>query len=189
MLRTEAYKTLTTFIKNPNLVKHHLACEAIMVTLCKKFNPKADEILLNKWGQVGLLHDADYELTKGDPAKHTLVLEEKIGDQLDNDVLYAIKAHNYLNNGSVPQSPMDWSMYCCDELSGLIIAAALVHPDRKLDSLNLDFVQKRFNDGSFAKGASRDQIKMCEEKLGIPLAEFIQISLSSMQSISGELNL
>ena len=189
MTRSEAYETLTSLISNQNLIKHHLACEAIMLSLCRHFNPNADEILLNKWGTVGLLHDADYELTKDTPEKHTLVLEEKIGNQLDTDIMHAIKAHNFAKSKIEPKSKMDWSMYCCDELSGLIIAAALVHPDKKLASLNVDFILKRFSEKSFAKGADRQQIKTCEEKLGIPLPEFIQICLSSMQKISNELGL
>lgn len=188
MTRQEAYETLTNLISNPNLIKHHLACEAIMIALCRRFNPNADEILLNKWGTVGLLHDADYELTKENPAKHTLVLEQKIGNQLDQDVMYAIKAHNFAKTKVEPKSLMDWSMYCCDELSGLIIAAALVHPDKKISSLDVDFIMKRFNEKSFAKGADRDQIKTCEAKLNIPLNEFVAIALSSMQKISDDLN-
>lgn len=189
MTRQDAYQTLTSFIKNPNLIKHHLACEAIMLSLCKKLNPNPDEILLNKWGTVGLLHDADYEFTKDDPAQHTLVLEQKIGNQLDQDVMYAIKAHNWEKTKVEPKSLMDWSMYCCDELSGLIIAAALIHPDKKLSSLTVDFILKRFNEKDFAQGANRQQIKMCETKLNIPLNDFVQIALSAMQKISQELNL
>lgn len=189
MTRQDAHETLTGLIKNPNLIKHHLACEAIMIALCRKFNPGANEILLNKWGIVGLLHDADYELTKGHPERHTLELEERFGEKLDSDVLYAIKAHNFTHTGSIPKSVMDWSMYACDELSGLIIAATLVHPDKKLSSLSVDFILNRFKDKDFAQGANRDQIKTCETKLQIPLNEFIQIALSAMQDISLELNL
>lgn len=189
MTRQDAFQTLTSLISNPNLIKHHLACEVIMLALCKKFNPQADAITLNKWGTVGLLHDADYELTKDDPSKHTIVLEQKIGSLMDTDVMYAIKAHNFAKTGVMPKSLMDWSMYCCDELSGLIIAAALIHPDKKLASLTADFIMKRFNEKSFAQGADRAQIMMCEKELKIPLADFIQIALSAMQKIAPELNL
>ena len=189
MIRQDAYQTLTSFIKNPNLIKHHLACEAIMLALCKKFNPKADAVTLNKWGTVGLLHDADYELTKDDPGKHTIVLEQKIGSLMDSDVMYAIKAHNFAKTGATPKSQMDWAMYCCDELSGLIIAAALIHPDKKLVSLTSEFIMKRFDEKNFAQGADRSQIMMCEKELKIPLPEFIQIALSAMQKITFDLNL
>lgn len=189
MTRQDAVQTLKSLISNPNLIKHHLACEVIMIALCKKFNPNADEITLNKWATVGLLHDADYELTKDNPAQHTLVLEQKIGSLMDSDVMYAIKAHNFERTGIAPKSQMDWSMYSCDELSGLIIATALVHPDKKLASLTPEFILKRFNEKSFAQGASREQIKMCEAKLNIPLSEFIQIALSAMQKIAPDLGL
>ncbi|MBI2621590.1 MAG: phosphohydrolase [Candidatus Levybacteria bacterium] len=189
MTRQDALQTLTGLISNPNLIKHHLACEVIMLSLCKRLNPKADSLTLNKWGTVGLLHDADYELTRDNPTQHTLVLEQRIGNLLDSDVMYAIKAHNFQKTGVEPKSQMDWAMYCCDELSGLIIAAALVHPDKKLASLTPDFVMKRYNEKGFAQGADREQIALCEQKLNIALPQFIQIALSAMQKIAPDLNL
>ncbi len=189
MNRDEAYKTLNEFIKNQNLIKHHLACEVTMKALYRRLNFEQNPQDEEKWGLVGLLHDADYELTKDTPEKHTIVLEEKIGDKLSPDVMHAIQSHNADRNGVTPQNLMDWSIYCCDELTGLIVAAALVHPDKKLNSLSVDFIMNRFGEKSFAKGADREMIKKCEEKLGIPLNEFIDITLSAMQEISAELGL
>lgn len=189
MTRSDALEILNSYVKNQNLVKHMLACEAIMLSLCRRLNPTADEVVLNKWGITGLLHDVDYELTKDDPDKHGLLAEEKLKNKLDQDVVYAIKAHNYTKTGAMPKSLMDWSIYACDELSGLIIAATLVHPDKKLAKVDVDFILKRFNEPNFAKGANRDQIKTCESALRIPLKEFVQISLTAMQKISNELNL
>lgn len=82
---------------------------------------------------------------------------------------------------------MDWAMYTSDELTGLIIAAMLIHPDKKLSSLTTDFILNRFKDQNFAKGAAREQIKMCEERLNIPLNEFIDICLKAMQQIAPQL--
>ncbi len=141
-----------------------------------------------KWGIVGLLHDADYELTKETPEKHGLVIKEK-NPNLPDDVWHAIASHNGDRNGVTPESLMDWSIYCCDELTGLIVAAALIHPDKKLNSLSVDFILNRMKEKSFAKGADREMIKKCEEKLGIPLTEFIDITLKSMQTIHSELGL
>lgn len=160
-----------------------------MEALCKELNPRADQNLIDKWKLVGLLHDADYEITKQEPNRHTLVLEEKIGNLLPPDVMYAIKAHNYKMTGATPKSLMDWSIVSCDELSGLIIAAALVHPDKKLSSLTTDFILKRFNQKDFAKGADRDQIRACEANLHIPLPQFVELSLAAMQKISPYLGL
>lgn len=191
MNREEAYKTLTKLIKNQNLIKHHLACEAVMKVLYKKFTPPAGQNPQDeeKWGIVGLLHDADYELTRNHPEKHTLVLQKKIGSKLPADAMYAIMSHNFAYNKVLPKSAMDWSIYCADELTGLIIAATLVNPDKKLASVTTDFVINRFNEPSFAKGANRDQILACEDKLGIPIKDFIDLSLKAMQLINSELGL
>ncbi len=190
MTRDEAYKELQSLIKNQNLIKHHLACEAVMRALYRRFNLKnPDPLEEERWGMVGLLHDADYELTKDTPERHTLELQKLIGNKLDEGMMHAIKSHNWASNGVEPSSAMDWSIYCADELTGLIIAATLIHPDKKLASLTVDFISNRFKEPSFAKGASRDQIKLCEEKLGIPLLDFVKLTLSAMQGISGELGL
>lgn len=189
MKREEANQLLNELVKNQNLIKHHLACEAAMKALYLKLNTPPNLADQEKWGIVGLLHDADYELCREHPEKHTLVLEEKAGGRIPPDIMYAIKSHNFANNKVEPKSKMDWSIYCSDELTGLIIAAALIHPEKKLMPLNSDFVMKRFNESSFARGASREQIKKCEEKLNIPLNEFIDITLRSMQAIAPTLGL
>ncbi len=198
MNREEAYKTLTKLIKNQNLIKHHLACEAVMKVLYRKLIPSANQNPQDeeKWGIVGLLHDADYELSRNHPEKHTLILEEKIGNKLPADVMYAIKSHNFANNKVLPKSVMDWSIYCADELTGLIIAATLVNPaspaggpGKKLAGVTTDFVINRFNETSFARGANRQQILACEDKLKIPIRDFTELSLKAMQLISNELGL
>jgi len=189
MTREEAYQILVSMIKNENLIRHHLACEAAMRALYRRLNKTSDPQEEEKWGLVGLLHDADYELTRDKQEQHTLLLEEKFGDKIPNDVMYAIKSHNWQRNGVEPKSPMDWAIYTCDELTGLIVAAALISPTKKLLDINTEFVLNRFREPSFARGADRNQIRMCEEKLGIPLEEFVQIVLVAMQGISKELGL
>lgn len=190
MTRDQAFQLLTTYLKNPNLIKHSLATEASMKALYKRLNSNqnnpADE---EKWVITGLLHDVDYEISKDRPEKHGLLIFEKEPNRIPDDIAYAIKSHNFEYTKIMPKSPMDWAITCCDQLTGLIVAAALIHPDKKLSSINADFVINRMNDKSFAKGADRKPILMCEEKLGIPLKEFIEITLSAMQSVSAELGL
>ncbi|MEK7450428.1 MAG: phosphohydrolase [Patescibacteria group bacterium] len=189
MIRDEAYQILTTYLTNPNLIKHCLAAETVMKALYRKLNPQPYDILLEeKWGITGLLHDADYELSKGNPQTHGLLICEK-QPAIPPDIAYAIKAHNFENTKIEPVSLMDWSIYCADQLTGLIVAATLVKPDQKLASVTPEFVLEKFNDNSFAKGANREAIKMCEPKLGINLADFISITLTAMQSISIALGL
>lgn len=188
MTREEAYKETASLIHNQNLIKHHLACEAAMKAIYRYTHPQnPDPVEEERWGIVGLLHDADYEMTHDNPKRHTLELEKLIGSRLDEDQMHAIKAHNWAGTGVEPINAMDWSIYACDELTGLIIATTLIHPDKKLAFLTVDFIMKRFNEQSFAKGANRDQIKACEEHLQIPLNQFVEIVLKSMQNISGEL--
>lgn len=191
MTREQAYETLKSLIKNENLIKHHLACEATMKALYKRLTPQNLQTLeeSTNWGIVGLLHDADYELSKDKPEKHTLILEEKLKNKIDPKLMYAIKSHNWRFNNVQPKSRLDWSIFCCDELTGLIIAAALIHPEKKLSSLTPDFVMKRFNEASFAKGADRNQIKFCEKELNIPIDEFVILTLTAMQQISSSLSL
>ncbi len=159
---------------------------AIGLYLKNKQDPSID---IEDWGITGLLHDADYELCRDNPEKHTIILEEKIGKELKPEIMYAIKSHNWAHNKVEPKSLMDWAIYTCDELTGIIIAAALVRPDKKLTGVDVDFVLKKLNEKSFAKSVDRNQIKMCEEKLSIPLAEYVGIVLKSMQGIAAYLGL
>lgn len=189
MTRNEAYQILTKYLKNQNLIKHCLATEAVMKALYKKLTPEPhDPLVEEKWGIVGLLHDADYEMAKGKPEVHGLLLFDH-ENNIPLDIAYAIKSHNFEYTKVIPVSPVDWAITCCDQLTGLIVAATLVHPDKKLASITPEFVLNRMNDKSFAKGAERKPILLCEEKLGIPLNEFVAITLSAMQGISNQLGL
>jgi predicted hydrolase (HD superfamily) len=84
---------------------------------------------------------------------------------------------------------MQWALYTCDELTGLIVAVALVKPEKKLSSVTVDSVMKKWNSKSFAAGVDRKQIEECTPRLGIELRDFIQIALTAMQSISMDLGL
>ena len=84
---------------------------------------------------------------------------------------------------------MDWAITACDQLTGLITACALVRPDKKLASVTLESVEKKFGQKAFAAGAYRNSIMLCESKLNIPLKDFIEITLQAMQDISDQLGL
>ena len=144
MTRSEAYSILTKHLKNQNLLKHSLATEATMRALYKRlitkdtYNASTEEL----WGIAGLLHDADYEMTKGHPEKHGLLLFEK-EKNIPEEIAYAIKSHNYQFTKVLPKSLMDWALLACDQLTGFIVAAALIHPEKKLSALDANFVIKR----------------------------------------------
>ena len=103
----------------------------------------------------------------------------------------AIKAHawGYRDELPEPVTKMEWSLYICDELTGLIVACALVRPDKKLASVTVESILKKWNQKSFATGVDRSHIELCDEKLGIKLPDFIQIALSAMQAIAIDLGL
>lgn len=185
MTREEALALVQDWVKNPNLVKHHLAAEAVMKALAGHLGGDGE-----KWGLTGLLHDADYEQTKDKPKRHALMLAEELGRMgVDKEIIYAIKSHNKDHTKVEPKSKMDWALYCSDELTGFIVATALVMPDKKLASVKVDSVLKKMKDKAFAAAVDREQIKLCEEKLSIPLPQFVEIALGAMQGISKELGL
>jgi len=188
MTRQEALQTLQVYTKAQNLIRHHLATEAAMVAIGRNYSGRTNiPVNIENWALSGLLHDADYELTRNTPEKHTIYLEEKIGNILPKEVMYAIKAHNYKHTGVAPKSPMDWALYTCDELTGFIVASALVQKNKQLASVTVDFVIKKMQEASFAKSVDRKQIMLCEQSLGFPLQEYVGIVLGAMQSIATEL--
>ena len=192
MNREEAVKTIDELVKSPNIRKHCLAAEAAMRALACELRIKNEELRKTEnfneedWGIVGLLHDADYEVTNKDLAKHTDLVVEKIKGKASQEITDAIAGHC---DKVERKTLMAKAIYAADELTGLIVAAALVRPNKKLDGLTVDSVLKRFKEPAFARGANRDQIKTCESELGIPLPEFTEIALNSMKKISKELGL
>ena len=183
MNRQEAIDSIEDNVENRNLIKHMLATEAVMRALAQRL--KEDE---EEWGLAGLLHDIDVELTEGDMANHSklgadLVREMGAGET----VVHAVLCHNEMH-GIPCETKLDKALYCADPLTGLITAAALVRPDKKLGSVEAKSVGKRFKEKSFAAGASREQIATCSN-LGLELDEFIDIGLKAMQGIADELGL
>ncbi|MDP2926834.1 MAG: phosphohydrolase [bacterium] len=185
--RNQALELLHGKMQSVNLRRHCYSVEAVMRALAKYFGQDQE-----KWGIVGLLHDGDYEETKATPEQHTLKMVgwlKEIGEA-DAEIIGAILSHNFSHTGqNSPKNKLEWSLYCCDELTGLIVAVALIRPEKKLSLLTVENVLGKWKEKSFAAGVKREQIQECEARLGIPLAEFIQIALSAMQEISSELGL
>jgi len=185
MNRGEALKLIHQYVKNENSLKHMLATEAIMKALAKHFGEN-EEI----WGLAGLLHDLDMEIVdyKKNPEKQGVVgaeMLEKMG--VDKVITEAIKAHNEAT-GKVRESRIEKAIFCTDPLTGLIVAATLVSPSKKLADLTPQSVLNRFKEKSFAKGANRQIIASCSE-IGLSLEEFVKIGLEAMQGISNQLGL
>ena len=183
MQRAEALRLVQANITNQNLVKHSLAVEAIMRALARRFGEDEE-----RWGLTGLLHDIDYDATKDDFAKHTLIGSEMLADLgVDPDIVYAVKVHNEIH-GLPRVSLLDKALFCTDPLTGLITAAALIRKERSLAIVTPDFILNRFGEKGFARGANRDTIRLCNE-IGLGLDEFVATGLLAMQEIGGELGL
>lgn len=187
MSRDEALTILDELKNSPNMMKHGLGVGFAMAALYDHFRlanrkPELDRI---SWEIVGILHDADYEITNKSQDLHTEETTKKLrslgADQL---IINAIRGHC---DKEPRKTLMAKSVYAADELTGLIVACALVQPGKKLNSVTSESVLKKFKDKSFAKGASRDQIKTCEKELNIPLEKFITLSLTAMKEKSDEL--
>ncbi|KYH31528.1 HDIG domain-containing metalloprotein [Neomoorella mulderi] len=183
MTRQEALQLMEKHLKNKNLRKHALAVEAVMRALARHFGEDEE-----KWGLAGLLHDIDYESTKDDPDRHSLVGAEMLAREgLPEEVVYAVKAHNE-RHGLPRTDLMSKALYATDPLTGLIVAAALIRPEKKLAIVDVPFLLNRYHEKSFARGASRETIAACSE-LGLSLEDFMHIGLEAMKEIAGELGL
>ncbi len=181
MTREQALKLVQEKVKTKNLVKHMLAVEAGMRALAPRFGEDPD-----RWALAGLVHDLDYEETKDRPDVHghrTVELLRGSGFA-DEEILQAILAHA---GHREPQRPMEIALTAVDPLTGLIVAAALVHPER-LAGLTPHNVLNRYREKGFARSASREGIAL-GQRLGLSLEEFVGVVLSAMQSARSDLGL
>jgi len=178
--RTAAFEILKKNIKNENLIKHSLAVEAVMRALALRLGE--DEEL---WGVTGLLHDLDYTETVDNFERHGYRTCEMLEGKLSQEALHAILAHP---EHVTAENNFDWALYCSDPITGLLIAAALMHPSKKLENLQLKSVKKRLKDKRFAAGANREQIRSCSN-LDLELEEFLNISLLAMRGVADQLGL
>jgi putative nucleotidyltransferase with HDIG domain len=183
MTREEALDSIEANVENENLIKHMLATEAIMRALARRLGEDEKE-----WGLTGLLHDIDMELTEGDMNIHS-----KLGADLARDLgaseamAHAILCHNE-THGIPRETKLDKALFCADPLTGLITAAALVRPDKKLSGLEAKSVIKKFKQKSFAAGVNREQISLCSE-IELEFDEFIELGLEAMRGIAADLGL
>ena len=181
--RDEALSLIEKYIQNKNLKKHVLAVEAIMRALAKRLG-EPEEI----WSLTGLLHDLDYELTVNDFANHGRKTVELLNGKISQEMKEAILAHNFEYTGVSPQSKLSKALIAADAASGLVIATALVMPNKKLSEVTVKSLKKKFKDKSFARGSKRDRILYCEQ-IGLSLLDFLELARDALTSISDELGL
>jgi len=203
MTREEALTLLKENLSNQNLIKHCLAVEAIMRALARHLAERSEAERrmkmsrmahrpgedVEKWGLAGLLHDIDYDRFKNDLSQHSLVGAKMLEDfGLEKDICQAVKVHNEAH-GIPAQTLMEKALFVADPLTGLIVAATLVLPSKKLADLTVENVLNRFGEKAFARGANREIIRKCEELLNLKLEEFVEVGLKAMQGVATELGL
>ena len=192
--REQALEFLKEKIAEENIIKHMLAAEVLMAGVYDFLKTRGETDLdgtREEWMMAGLLHDGDY-CDEVPFEKHGIQVArwlKEAGFEIPDNVAQTMAAHNWENTGVEPRTKMDWALFIGDSLTGLIVATALVRPDKKLSSVKVKSVMKKFKNTAFARGTRREDIKMCEEKLGISLRDFVEISLKAMQEISEELGL
>ncbi|MBP7089893.1 MAG: HD domain-containing protein [Syntrophorhabdaceae bacterium] len=184
MTTDEAILLLNQYIKSERMLNHCYASEAVMRALARRLG--RDE---EKWGIAGLLHDLDVELVNADLNIHGRETEKILKEKgLEPEIIEAIVMHNETLTGKKRHTEIQHALAAAETITGLIIATTLVYPDKKIASVKPKSVVKRMKEKAFAASVNRDNIMECES-IGIPLAEFVDISINAMRDISDKLGL
>ncbi len=183
MTREQALDLVREYVKNPNLVRHMLAVEAAMRFYARLYG-EDEEI----WGLTGLLHDFDWEIhptLEQHPQDGAPILRER---GVPEEIIRAILSH--ADHSGVPRvSRMEKALLACDEITGLIVAVALVRPSRALKDLTVKSVRKKWKDRAFAAGANREEITSAVEAFEVELWEHTGNVIQAMQEIAPDLGL
>ena len=184
MTRDAALDLLRAHVHAENLIKHCLASEAIMRSLALHFGEDA-----RKWAIAGLLHDLDFEETRDTPERHGRRTAEILRENsVEEEIVEAIMAHNAEELGLQRIGRFQHALAAAETITGLIVATALVYPDRKLSGVKPSSVVKRMKKKDFARSVSREVIRECEE-IGLTVPEFAELSLKAMQGVAADLDL
>ncbi len=191
MRREEAWELVTQHVQAPGLRRHMLAVAAAMRRYAGVLGGDPET-----WALAGLLHDFDWEIhptLEDHPAKGAPILRDA---GCPEDVVRAIQSHNTAGTGIERSTPLDFALLACDEVTGLIIAAALVRPSKDVREVELRSLQKRWKEKSFAAGVHRDEVATATEELSracfdgqLDLWQHVGNVLAAMQGVAGELDL
>ncbi len=183
MDREQAWRLVCEKIQNTNLRRHMLASEAVMRAVARRLG--RDE---NLWGLCGLLHDIDLEHVDNDMHRHAAVAAEWLEGKLPPEAVDAIRRHNAEGLGLERTTELDHALAASETITGLVVAAVLVLPSKKIADLKAKSVRKRMKEPRFAAGVNRDNIRECE-KIGIELAEFVDLAVEAMREIGPDIGL
>jgi putative nucleotidyltransferase with HDIG domain len=186
--RQDAWRLVNEWTENAHLVRHMLAVEVSMRAYARRFGEDED-----LWGTAGLVHDFDYERypdlsVTGHPVIGARFLQEKGWPE---ELVHAVLAHASEYTGVQPESKMDKALAAVDELTGFLVAVALVRPSKDIrDITQISSVRKKWKDRAFAAAVNREEIEKACQGLGVDLwTEHVPLVLEAMQSIAAELEL
>jgi predicted hydrolase (HD superfamily) len=182
LTREEALRLVRSHVAKENNVKHMIAVGGVMKETAIRLGEEE-----RVWEVVGILHDIDFEVCSG-ATDHTIKAKELLNGLVDEELIQTIMAHNHEHTNVLVDTKIKKGLICCDAVSGLVLACALVMPTKKLQDVKVESVIKKFGSKDFAKGVSRERITMCEE-IGIPLNDFLGVALEGMRKVSDELGL
>ena len=182
--REKALELLKKYVKNERMLNHSYASEAVLRALAEKTGNDVE-----KWGIAGLLHDIDVEITGANPKTHgTEAIQILQKEGIDEEIIDAVSMHNEESSGRERTTEFQHALAAGETITGLIVATTLVYPDKKIAGVKPKSVVKRMKEKAFAASVNRETILECE-KIGIPLPEFVEISLNAMRGISQKLGL
>ncbi len=188
--KQQADQLVDQYITAPITKYHLLESEAIMIALARQLGENEEE-----WGIIGLLHDIDWDLTKNNPKEHLTKVPEILKQAgASDELINAIISHGYgqpacgAPQDKQRQTKLEHALAAAETLTGLIVASALVQPDKKLASVSPQSLLKKFKNKSFAANCNREIIMECE-KIDLTLEQFLEISLKALQSISDKIGL
>lgn len=175
--REKALALLKKYNKDPFHIRHALTVEAVMGWFSRKLGFGEDEAF---WSTVGLLHDIDFELYPEEHCKKAPELLKEGG--CSDELIHAVCSHGYGICCDVkPEHEMEKVLFACDELTGLIGAAALMRPSKSISDMELKSLKKKFKDKRFAAGCSREIIENGAQMLGIELDQLLSMTLDAMK--------
>ncbi len=181
--RPEAETLMREKISNENLRRHMLASEAVMRALARALG--RDEEM---WGVTGLVHDIDLEAVGADPKRHAATAADWLEGKLPPEAVSAVRAHNGEALGVKRESELEHALACCETVTGLVVAATLVLPSKKIADLKPKSVVKRMKEPRFAAGVNRDIVRECES-LGVPLERFVELAVEAMRGVGQQIGL
>jgi putative nucleotidyltransferase with HDIG domain len=162
-------------------VRHLISVEGVMRALARRFGKDQD-----RWALVGLFHDLDQDRTGEDSSRHAYLAAEWLREAgVEEPVVNAVLAHAHEQYRT---DLMSKAVVHADAIAGLLVAAALVRPERSA-GMKVSSVKKKLKEKAFAPGVNRDEVYGAEETLGLPLDEFIATAIAGIQQVAPEIGL